>query len=301
MKDLTGYSTAAMVWALRRYGEAGPRTFRSLLTRYGRLDEIFLAEVDELKRIDGLGEKRSRLISEADKYLDESEDFIKSLDSGNIKYSTLYDENYPVLFQELNDPPPIIFYLGRLPKNDEKTVAIVGSHKATNEGISYAVELAKTLAEKSVSIVSGMAVGIDTAGHIGALKGNGPTYALLGSGLDSVQKENNRALAGEILKEGGIISEYPPDAGYSVGGLMARNRLIVGLSQAVVIGEVMADSSGTLDSATFCNELGKIMFILIDGCERPGRDNSAVEKILAMGGIPFNLSGGIEMIIKALV
>ena len=301
MKQISEYSTSALVWALRRYGEAGPRTFRALLAKFGRLEAVFEAKVDEIKSINGLGEKRSQKISESGLYLDESEDFIKSLGARNIKYATLYDEDYPRLFEELNDPPPIIFYLGRLPKSDEKTVAVVGSHKATNEGISFAVELSRLLAEKSVSVISGLAAGIDTAGHVGALKGNGTTYAILGTGLDMTKNENNRALASEIIKEGGIISEFPPDTGYSVGGLMARNRLIVGLSQAVVIGEVMAGSSGSLDSATFCNQLGKLMFVMIDGCEQPGRDNATVEKILAMGAIPFRLSDGIDMIIKALV
>ncbi len=295
------YSTAAQVWALRHYGEAGPRTFRALLATFGHLEAIYYAEIDELRAIEGLGEKRSIKIYEALKSLEEAQNFIDSLSGRNIRIRTLFDDEFPTLFEELNDPPPIIFYVGDLPKKDEKTAAIIGSHKATGTGISLAVDLAAKLAEKSVSIISGLAKGIDTAAHIGALKGKGRTFAVLGAGFDNVYNSENRTLAAEMIKNGGLISEYPPDAGYSTGGLMARNRLIVGLSQAVVIGEVLPDSVGTLDAATFCHELGKIMFILIDGYKDSGRGNSVVEKIIGMGAIPFSLDDDIDIITKSLV
>jgi DNA processing protein len=301
MKEVGDYSLAAQVWALRHYGEAGPRTFRALMARFGRPEEIHKAGVPDLDSIEGLGEKRSRKISDSSQHLDKAEEFIASLAAKNVKYSTLFDKGYPGLFGELNDPPPLIFYVGKLPQNDEKRVAIVGSHRATNDGIGYAVELATKLAEKSVAVVSGMARGIDSAAHIGTLKGSGRTYAVLGFGFDHIYTEETRPLALEIIEHGGLISEYPPDTKYSGGRLVARNRLIVGLSEAVIIGEVMPDSTGTLDTATFCHELGKIMFIQIDGCERPGRDNCMVEKIIAMGAIPFSLNNSIEIIIKSLV
>ncbi len=301
MKQIGDYSTAAQVWALRHYGEAGPRTFRALLAAFGRLEAIHYAEIEDLKTIEGLGEKRSKKIYEAMKSLEEAENFIDSLAGRNIKFCTLFDEEFPSLFEEVNDPPPIIFYVGDLPKKNEKTAAIVGSHKATGTGINLTVDLAAKLAYKSISIISGLAKGIDTAAHVGALNGNGRTYAVLGAGFDNIYNGENRTLAAEIIKNGGLITEYSPDAGYSTGGLMARNRLIVGLSQVVIIGEILSGSVGTLDTATFCHELGKIMFILSDGCEEPGRDNSVVEKIIGMGAIPFSLDDGIDIIAKSLV
>lgn len=295
------YSIAAQVWALRQYGEVGPRTFRVLMAKFGQLEAIHRAEIEDITAIEGLGEKRSRKIFESSNHLDLAQDFIASLDSQNVRYSTQLEKGYPALFEELNDPPPIVFYRGELPMGDEKTAAIVGTHEATGEGINYAVELATGLAGDNVSIVSGLARGIDSAAHIGALKTAARTYAVLGSGLDSIFPEENRLLAKEIEQQGALISEYPPDTGTSTGRLMARNRLIVGLSQAVIIGEVLTDSAGTLDTATFCHQLGKLMFVLIDGCERPGRDNSAVEKILNLGAIPVNLEDGIDIIVKSLV
>ena len=183
----------------------------------------------------------------------------------------------------------------------EKSVAIVGSHKATGDGIRLGVELGARLAEKSVSIVSGLARGTDTAGHVGALKVDGKSYAVIGSGFDNIYPEENRALAAELIKKGGLISEYPPETGYSAGQMIARNRLTVGLSQAVVIGELFGDSNGTLDTATFCRQLGKIMFVLVDGCDQPGRDNAGVDKVLEMGAIPVTMDKGVDIILKSLV
>ncbi|MFH2037254.1 MAG: DNA-processing protein DprA [Candidatus Zixiibacteriota bacterium] len=299
--NIENYSLSTQIWALREYAKVGPRTFKALIARFGNVAAIHQAEVEEIKSIDGLGEKRAATIYGASEKLDEAQAFIKSLDEINVGHYNVFDDAYPALFEELNDPPPIIFCRGEVPSPDEKTCAIVGSHNATNEGIAFAVDLAEKLAKKGVSIVSGLARGIDTAGHIGALKGEGKTYAILGSGLENVYPEENRPLAIEIRKHGGLISEYAPDKKNSIGGLMSRNRLIVGLSQAVVIGEVFPESSGTLDTAKFCNEIGKIMFILIDGIDMPNRDNSAVEEIIGWGAIPISLSDDIDMIVKVLV
>jgi len=301
MEELEKYSTAAKVWALREFGEVGPRTFRALMARFGDLENIHQAGLDELASIEGLGEKRSQKIFESSNSLDSSTDFIEMLDGINVDYATIFDSSYPELFKELNDPPPFIFYRGELPADDEKTVGLVGSHKASNDGIAVAVNLAQNLSERSVSVVSGLARGIDSAAHIGALKGKGRTYAIIGSGLEHVYPEENRPLAAEIIRKGALITEYKPDAPLASGKLMARNRLIVGLSQAVIIGEVLPDSSGTLDTATFCHQVGKLMFILTDNIDKPGVDNSGVDKVLELGAIPVNSGTDIDTIVKSLV
>jgi DNA processing protein len=301
MKRAGEYSLAAQVWTLREYGEVGPRTFRALIVHYGSPAAILEAELDELKAIHGLGDVRSRKICDCFEMLGKAEEFIQSLKEREIGFAVSSNENYPELLLELNDPPPIIFYRGKLPEKNEKTVAIVGTHKATNEGIASAVGLASQLADKSVSIVSGLARGIDASAHIGAIKGDGKTYAVIGSGFDNIYPEENRPLAIEIAHNGGIISEYPPDATISDGRLIARNRLTVGLSQAVIIGEVFGDSSGTLDTARFCHELGKLMFVIIDSNTILDGDKSGIEKVLAMGAIPLTADQSVDIITKSLV
>jgi DNA processing protein len=301
MIEINDYSVAAQVWALRHFGRVGPRTFRSLMIRFNNLENIFRAEMDELMAIEGMGEKRSERIYDCDQTLGEAEEFIESLKKRDIKCCTQFNGDYPILFNELNDPPPIIFIRGKLPDNDEKTVTIVGSHRATTEGISYAVELAGRLARKSISVVSGLARGIDASAHIGAVRAQGKSYAILGSGLDNIYPEENRPLAEELVAKGGLISEYAPDQKSSPGLNMARNRLTVGISQAVIIGEIFGDSTGTLDSAKCCHQLGKLMFILLDGCDLPGKDNSGVERVIAMGAVPITLDNAVETITSSLV
>ncbi len=301
MKRAYEYSVASQVWALKEFGNVGPRTFRALMAYFGNLAAILEADADELNKLNGFSDKKALRVANSFHSLSKAEVFINSLHEREIGYCTIFDDNYPSLFMELNDPPPIIFYRGELPQIEEKPVSIVGSHRATGEGIALAVELASRLAKESVSIVSGLARGIDTAAHIGALKGNGKTYAVLGTGFDNIQPEENRPLAAEITKNGGLISEYAPNVGYSASQLIARNRLTAGLSQAVVIGEIFSDSNGTMDTASFCQETGKIMFILIDNYGQEGHDNGGVEKVLAMGAIPISLSSGVDIIIKSLV
>lgn len=299
--EIENYTIAAQVWALRHFGRVGPRTFRTLMVRFGNLENIFRAEMDELLEIDGLGEKRSNRIYDCDQTLDEAEEFINSMNERQITCCTQFDDDYPEMYNELNDPPPIFFVRGNLPARDEKVVAIIGSHKATNEGISYTVELAGQLVKKSISIVSGLARGIDAAAHIGGIRSGGKNYAVLGSGFDHIYPEENRPVAIELVEKGGLISEYSPDTKFSPGLNMARNRLTIGLSRAVVIGEIFEDSSGTLDSAKCCFQLGKLMFILIDGCDLPGRDNKGVEKVIEMGAIPITLNDATDTITKSLV
>lgn len=294
-------SHAAMIWALRKYGQVGPRTFRALMIRFPTLSSIFGAEVEEIEEISGLGEKRSRKIYECDQYIPQAEDFIHGLGEQSVGVCTILDDDYPAGFHELNDPPPIFFYRGRLPRRDEKLVSLIGSREATSEGISRTVELAGKLAEKSISIVSGLARGIDSAAHIGAIKANGTSFAVLGSGFDHIYPEENRPLAMELTQNGGLISEYPPYEKQSAGRLLDRNRLTVGLSQTVVIGEISGESAGTLDCATFCHEAGQLAFMLVGDGELGDESRRTIEKVLAMGIIPITMNDAVEKITRSLV
>lgn len=283
------------------FGKVGPRAFRALIVRFGDVDSILKADREELLAIEGLDEELAESIHRTEEFLTEAEVFIDAMNIRDIVTTTLLDENYPELFNELNDPPPLIFHRGKLPEQHEQRVAIIGAARATNEGIAAAVELAGQLAKKNISIVSGLASGIGSAAHLAALKEDGTSYAVLGAGFDNIHPEENRALAIELVKSGGIISEYRPDTEYSPERDIERNRLIVGLSQAVVVGEVYGDSKNALDAAKFCHESGKLLFLLTEGIDQPGRDNSGVEKVLKYGAIPVSLAEAIEMIPKSLV
>ncbi len=294
MRDLSLFTMAARVLSLKMTGEVGPRTFAMLLAHFRTVDNILLAEEDELQELPSIGPARSKAIFAADTNLDKAQTILDNLEASDTKVVSCLDEGFPPILSELNDTPLLLYYQGRLPAADEKRVAVIGSQEVTAEGIAEAVTIARKLAGAGVSIVGGLARGIDTAGHMGALKAEGLTYAVLPSGFNQVYPAENKLLADAIVKSGGLISEHLPDTPVNSGRLLGRNRLIVGLSHAVVIGEVSAASVGTLDAAQCCLELGKILFVMASD------RTSHFDKLCKYGAIPIVSIDEIDMIMKAL-
>jgi len=171
---------------------------------------------------------------------------------------TLKNKLYPPLLKEVGSPPKTIYYLGELPQ-DSPCVAIVGSRKATPYGIEMTKRLAGELASCGITIVSGLALGIDTVAHKAAVEAGGKTIAVLACGLNQIYPASNRNLAKKILAtSGGIISEYPEGTEPYKSNFPARNRIITGLSMAVVITEAAAHS-GALISANFALEQNRLV------------------------------------------
>ena len=295
MLNLEKYSPAARVLALKMTGQVGSRTFLMLMEHFKTVDNILLAEEEELRILPGIGETRSEAIFIADTHLDKAQLTIENLEASDTRAISLIETEYPETLNELNNPPMVLYYKGELPANDEKRVAVIGSQEVSAEGIGDAVRLAKRLAEDGVSIVGGLARGIDTAGHMGALKAEGRTYAVLPSGFNQLYPPENAPLAKEIGTKGALISEYLPDTPINPGQFISRNRLIVGLSHAVIIGEVSEKSVGTIDAAMCCNQLGKIFFAII------GKDNPHYDKLAEYGAIPLTNIEDYELVLKSLV
>ncbi len=168
------------------------------------------------------------------------------------------EPDYPPLLTELADAPPLLYYRGHL-RGDEEVLAVVGSRQATAYGKSAARLLARDASAKGIVIASGLARGIDTAAHQGALESKGITWAFLGCGLDRVYPLENRHLAEEILERGALISEFPPGAPPLAAHFPARNRLISGCSRGVVVVEA-AERSGALITVDFALEQGREVF-----------------------------------------
>lgn len=182
----------------------------------------------------------------------------KELAQKGIKTVSLEEEHYPVLLRELADAPPLLYYKGKL-EPGEQGIAIVGSRKATPYGRAAAEFLGKALAQQGLVVVSGLARGIDTAAHKGALAGKGKTWAILGSGLDYIYPPENRKLAEQILFEGALISEFSPGVPPEPQFFPMRNRLISGVSGGVVVVEA-ARRSGALITVDFALEQGREVF-----------------------------------------
>jgi DNA processing protein len=295
MLDLSRYSPAAQILALKMTGQVGPRTFALLMTNFHTVENIILAEEQELLQLPGIGPAKSRAIAGANGHLTRAEDIIENLAASDTRVVTSLDPLYPDMLHDLNDPPPLLYYQGRLPQPQEKRVALIGSQNVSAEGIADAVSLARRMTVGGAAVVSGLARGIDTAGHMGAIRENGVSYAVLPSGFNQIHPAENEPLAREIARDGGLVSEYLPDTTVSPGRLLGRNRLIVALAHAVVIGEVAEDSVGTLDAALCCQELGKLLFVLL------GRHNRHFEKLSGYGAIPLDGVDACDLVLKALV
>ncbi|MCL2444602.1 DNA-processing protein DprA [Candidatus Saccharibacteria bacterium] len=180
--------------------------------------------------------------------------------------------------------PTKLYYRGVLPEKRVKSVAIVGTRKPTAYGQEFAYKLARELAEKGVVVVSGLALGIDAVAHRGALDAGGVTVAVLGSGIDDITPRTNKRLGERILDEGGaILSEYEPGHPAMPGQFLARNRIVSGLSDAVIVIEA-AKRSGTLATASYGLNQGKSVFAL------PGRVSDAMSAgclaLLKQGATP---------------
>lgn len=171
------------------------------------------------------------------------------------------DQGFPPLLREIPGPPAAIFVRGRLPDPNLPHIAIVGTRRATTEGRLLAKRIAKDLAGEGAVIVSGLALGIDAAAHEGALSVNGKTIAVLANGVDEIYPRSHENLAREILKkEGSIISEYPAGTPSYPSQFLERNRIISGLSMAVVVIEVPA-RSGALSTVRHALDQGREIFV----------------------------------------
>ena len=174
---------------------------------------------------------------------------------------TLLDPGYPSHLRQISDPPPVLFVKGQLAEADQLAVALVGTRRATSYGRAVADRLARDLAAAGVSVVSGLARGVDTAAHRSALEAGGRTLAVLGNGLDQVYPPENATLARRIIdqQQGALVSEFPPGVPPDAVNFPRRNRLISGLSAATVIVEA-GQRSGALITADFALEQGRDVF-----------------------------------------
>jgi DNA processing protein len=187
----------------------------------------------------------------------------------NILCTFYGDGKYPALLREIYDPPLVLFHRGELPEDDRVHVAVVGTRRPTSDSLKAAFFLGLELAQNRAAVVSGLAQGIDRAVHRGCVEGKGRAVAVLGNGIDSVHPAGSRKLAEMILDQGGaIVSEYPPGTPPLKYHFPARNRIISGLSQAVIVVEAPV-KSGALITSDYALEQGRELFVHETGL-RPG-------------------------------
>jgi len=226
----------------------GPQRIKKLLNFFGTLGNAWNAQASELINA-GLEEQ---IVTElcAGRINIEPEKELQKVLSHKIQILTILDENYPRLLKEIYDPPPILYVRGKFLPQDEKALAIVGTRMPTLYGQQAASHLAGQISQAGLTIVSGLARGIDTLAHLAALQNNKRTIAVVGSGIDqaSIYPPSNRKLAQQISENGAVISEYPLTAPALKHHFHARNRVISGLSLGTLVVEAK-EKSGALITA----------------------------------------------------
>ena len=201
-----------------------------------------------------------------------------------IQVLTWEDAAYPERLQSIPQPPPVLYLRGALSPDDSWAVAVVGTRRVTRYGRQVAEEIATGLARHGVTLVSGLARGVDGVAHRAAMQAGGRTLAVLGCGVDHIYPPEHRALAADIIDRGALISDYPPGTPPDAANFPARNRLISGLSLATIVVEA-GETSGALITARFAAEQGRDVFAVPGGIYAPL--SKGTNRLLKQGAHPL--------------
>ena len=247
----------------------GPVTCNKLVVHFGTPSKVLAATIKDLTAVCRLRrESLDALNPDGRQNLIElAKDEIEQASERNITIIACDDPLYPSLLKNIHDPPVVLYVLGKPEMLNCKGIGIVGSRAATHYGRSIAEQMANSLARQGFTIISGMALGVDTAAHKGALAAEGSTIAVLGCGLDIIYPPGNHGLYKDIAFSGAVVSEYPLGTLPDNFRFPARNRIISGLSLGVVVVEA-ANRSGSLITASHALEQGREVFAV------PGRIDS---------------------------
>ncbi len=241
---------------------------KKLVEYCGSAKEVYRLTKRQLSDVKGICEADADAVIESRRFWDLEKEWNHLKEMG-ISMITTEEEAFPEQLLQLSDCPYALFYKGSLPEENEKLAAIVGARMCSSYGRAAALELGERLSSCGVGVVSGMAAGVDSFGHWGAIRGNGKTYAVLGCGVDICYPRGAGELYERIPKSGGIISEYPPGTKPMARQFPARNRLISAFSEVVIIVEAKK-RSGSLITADFALEQGKEIYAV------PGRMDDAL-------------------------
>ena len=235
----------------------GNHLMKRLIDRFQSPEAVLQADPEELSRTDGVALrlanklKRHRLPGHVEIELE-------NIQHSGFDIVTYTDAHYPRLLREITDPPPFLYVYGRI-DSESANIAVVGSRNATGYGIDTAFQLSADLAGLGMTVVSGMALGIDTAAHEGALSTDGCTIAVLGSGFNHVYPAKNRRLFQRIADTGAVVTEFELNAKPEAHHFPLRNRIISGMSLGVVVVEA-STRSGSLITARLANEQNREVF-----------------------------------------
>lgn len=244
--------------AINKIPNIGPVTIKKLWQHFGTIKAVWEANENSALGIEGISKQavKSFIVNREKVNLDEE---LNLLAEKKVQALTLDADFYPKVLKNIYDPPPVLYVKGKELDPNEKSLAIVGTRRASRYGREIAKKLAYELSSLGITIVSGMALGIDTLAHQGAIEGGGKTVAVFGCGVDKVYPPSNRELAKQIESAGSLVSEFPLGTGTEKGHFPRRNRIIAGLSVGTIVVEGHYDS-GAMITAKNALEEGREVF-----------------------------------------
>ncbi|WP_457622868.1 DNA-processing protein DprA [Persephonella sp.] len=259
----------------------GNKTIKHLLNTFGSPENIFQLTFKELSEITGT--KTAELILKRDKKLvKKAESELLKAEKLNVDIITYNDPTYPKLLKEIPDPPVYLYKKGKI--NNSFLISVVGSRKFSIYGKLVTEDFVKFLSKKEITVVSGMALGIDSIAHRTAIESMGYTYGILGSGIDIIYPPENKKLYESVIDNGAVISEFPIGTPPYKYNFPYRNRIIAGISYGTIVTEA-SEKSGAVVTAKLANDYGRIVFSV------PGNINSPLSKgsnnLLKDGAVPL--------------
>lgn len=233
--------------------------FAQLENYFGNLENAWLADINDLKKagldrsaIDDISSSRSKICID---------DEMEKLQRKHIVVFTYHDSGYPSRLKEIYDYPPVIYVRGTIESRDEWSIAVVGTRRASVYGRQVTEDIVTDLARNQITVVSGLARGIDAIAHRSALRAGGRTIAVFACGLDTIYPAENAELARNIISQGALISEYPPEAKPRAENFPRRNRILSGLSLGVLVVEA-GETSGAIITANMALEQDREVFAI---------------------------------------
>ena len=289
MRNLIGAQNAEQPMQDRRYWLGfnlvrgiGAVRLRALISHFGSAEAAWKAAAEDLRDA-GLGAKTiGRLLAlRADIDVDL---LWQRAESQGVRILTSEDDDYPPRLREIEQPPPVLFIRGDWRKEDELAVAVVGTRRMTAYGRQITEQLAGHLAANGITVISGLARGVDEVAHVAALAAGGRTAAVLGSGVDRIYPPENRALAAKIIASGALLTDYPLGTPPESSNFPPRNRIISGLSMATIVVEA-GETSGALITAEFAAEQGRDVFAVPGSILAP--QSKGTNKLIQSGALPL--------------
>jgi DNA processing protein len=261
----------------------GNSNIKNIIEYFPNLQELWVSNSKQIRAMKGIRDEVKESIL-YNRNLDNIESLFKNAEKQNVHIVTIFDEEYPTGLRYLNDNPQVLYIKGENLMNNSVSIGIVGSRKATSYGKWACEKFTKELVELGVTIISGLATGIDTLAHRTTLENGGKTIAVLGNGIDTIYPKRNLSLYKEIEREGSLITEFPLGTPPLAYNFPQRNRIISGLSKGVIVIEAQ-EKSGSLITAHHALDQGKDVFAL------PGNINSifsgGTNKLIKDGAKPL--------------